>query len=67
MKVPLRVPCASGSARQEGAERTVKWGSNAASAAGSSSRRNMLRANSACQASSVTTRTGIRWAGSAPA
>ena len=67
MKVLERVPSAAGSAVHPGASMTVKPGLKAASAAPSVSRRNMFCANRLCQAYSVMTRTGSRWAGSAPA
>ena len=67
MKASLRVPSISGIAWKRGALMTVNAGMCSARSPGSWICRNMLRANSECQASSVITRTGRRYLGSAPA
>jgi hypothetical protein len=61
------VPSDSGMAWKAGAKTTVYSGACLARRSGSSSRMNMLRANIACQARSVTIRSGILYCGSAPA
>ena len=65
-KFPARVPSEAGSAAKLGAWSTRASGRCAwsSSSVGSMKR---VRAKRACQALSVTTRSGSRWAGSAPA
>ena len=58
-KVPVRVPCRSGSAWKSGAWSTVNPGRNWASSAGTA-RMNMLRTKSACHAFGVMNLTGRR-------
>ena len=66
MQVSVRQPSRAGSASNSGACRMVKSGWKPASSS-CGGRMNMLRANSACQALVVTSRTRMRCAGSAPA
>ena len=65
MTVSLRVPWRSGSALKLGRFTIVNSAAKSASS-DASGRRSRWRMKSECQASSVTTRTGRRWAGSAP-
>ena len=64
--MPLRVPSLSGSASTAGAWRTSAWGTWLAASPSVGSMKSVF-AKSACQGLSVTTRTAIRCAGSAPA
>ncbi len=66
MNVPLRVPSSAGSASSAGAWNTTASGSKRSSSA-SPGVRNIVRAKRAWYATGVTTRSGIRDAGSAPA
>ena len=66
MNAAERVPCFAGSALKWGACRMVKSGTIVASSSGVG-RRNMLYANRACHGLSLTTRTLMPYASSAPA